>query len=380
MPPDVLPVLGNRYGDWLCLRLGADDRVAEILHWYHGGGDWIPWGRTLAEAIAFQQIRDRLSGPEYRHSDPAEIVRRSAADDPLFAWARQHLPAEVTTRIDQLDAAASGSDAKASLDALLATDVAVVPLHAEAILRALETPLRNANRTLLAGLPVDWETEARLWRFDADLIPESQREAVAGLLEVPAEALNRQDWDRAERLARRVAAMRCDLAWAGSIVGWAAERRGDRAAAAVAYCRVLPASAFADQSVRFRIHGHEQDKFAGERLESLLAAEPNLLDHDQAACHHRDYWQCWSKSSPAERPAAVAAYWAGQADQAAAEGDWPAAYHALVAQGWDLGLPSLVDYVPLLQQIVAAAQHAGYAARAAVATTHLQCLQQRFPG
>src|SRR5690606_36855447 len=46
MLPDTLPIVGNDYGDWLCLRIAPDGQVSEVLHWSHGGGDWIPYGRS----------------------------------------------------------------------------------------------------------------------------------------------------------------------------------------------------------------------------------------------------------------------------------------------------------------------------------------------
>ena len=52
MLPDSLPLVGNRYGDWLCLRVGADNSVAEVIHWYHGGGDWMKLSRLIASAAA----------------------------------------------------------------------------------------------------------------------------------------------------------------------------------------------------------------------------------------------------------------------------------------------------------------------------------------
>ena len=41
MLPDTLPLVGNQYGDWLCVRIAPEGRVAEILCWNHGGGDWV---------------------------------------------------------------------------------------------------------------------------------------------------------------------------------------------------------------------------------------------------------------------------------------------------------------------------------------------------
>ena len=72
MPCDFLPVLGNDRGDWLCVRFGNDNSANEIIHWYHGGGDWIPWGQTLAEAIVFDSVRAKLPGNRRDHAISAE--------------------------------------------------------------------------------------------------------------------------------------------------------------------------------------------------------------------------------------------------------------------------------------------------------------------
>ena len=53
MLPDTLPIIGNDYGDWLCLRIAADGTVSELVQWSHGGGDWIPYGNTLAEGLLY---------------------------------------------------------------------------------------------------------------------------------------------------------------------------------------------------------------------------------------------------------------------------------------------------------------------------------------
>ncbi|MHB8972181.1 MAG: SMI1/KNR4 family protein, partial [Pirellulaceae bacterium] len=53
MLPDTLPIIGNDYGDWLCLRIAADGTVSELVQWSHGGGDGIPCGKTLAEGLLY---------------------------------------------------------------------------------------------------------------------------------------------------------------------------------------------------------------------------------------------------------------------------------------------------------------------------------------
>ncbi|MEO1526485.1 MAG: SMI1/KNR4 family protein [Planctomycetota bacterium] len=60
MPCDLLPLVGNSMGDWLCLRMATDGSASEVVYWYHGGGDWITWGNGLAQALLFAHVRKRL--------------------------------------------------------------------------------------------------------------------------------------------------------------------------------------------------------------------------------------------------------------------------------------------------------------------------------
>lgn len=374
MPPDALPILGNEYGDWLCLRFGADNQVREIIHWYHGGGDWIPWGRTLPEAIAFQMIRDHLPGRHYRHADPAERIRRCEPSDPHYQWAQRHLPAATTQIIDSFDSHDAPQPVLPLLEQLIATGVATVSLHAEAILRSLDTPLRQLTRNMVAPLGVDWENEAIGWRFDADLVPRKHRAALAGILQVDESELGGQNWEAAGQHAASVADSRNDLGWAPLTLGWIAEKRNQLPEALRNYSQAILASVFADQSVRFRTHGNEEDKFAARRLTVLLKQHS-----DQTVAVNADYWQAWSGSPSGERPTAIADYWMRRAQQATDQGRWSAAYDALVQSGWDLGRTSIRQYGPLLKQIADAAAQAGQTARAAVAAAHLRCFEQRFP-
>ncbi len=374
MPPDALPILGNEYGDWLCLRVGSDNQVREIIHWYHGGGDWIPWGRTLPEALAFQMIRDHLPGRHYRHADPAERIRRSQPSDLHYQWAQQHLPAATTEIIATLISDQTAQSVLPLLEQLIATGVATVSLRAEAILRSLDTPLRQLTRTMAATLGIDWENEAIGWRFDADLVPRKHRAALAALLQVDETELGGQNWELAGQHAAEVASGRHDLGWAPLTLGWIAEKQNDLSQAVRNYSQAMLASVFADQSVRFRTHGNEEDKFSTRRLAALLDQHS-----DQTLPLNADYWQVWSSSSSSERPAAIADYWMHRAQNASDQGNWSAAYDALVQSGWDLGLTSIRQYGPLLKQISHAAQQAGQTARAAVAAAHLRCFEQRFP-
>ena len=86
MLPDTLPIIGNDYGDWLCLRIAADGTVSELVQWSHGGGDWIPYGNSLAEGLLYDAAV-RVMYPHratFAEAEPAESEVYRAAE-----WARQ---------------------------------------------------------------------------------------------------------------------------------------------------------------------------------------------------------------------------------------------------------------------------------------------------
>ena len=86
MLPDTLPIISNNYGDWLCLRIDADGTVAEVLHWSHCGGDWIPYGRTLAEGLLYDAALHVLYPKRASFSDPVPPDRQVFAP---AEWARR---------------------------------------------------------------------------------------------------------------------------------------------------------------------------------------------------------------------------------------------------------------------------------------------------
>ena len=93
MSCDLIPLVGNTSGDWLCVRVGEDSHASEVVQWYHGGGDWIPWGRDIAQAIIFDGLIDRISPDSRRHAVPAVAPRSTShtdGDDGLLVWALGH--------------------------------------------------------------------------------------------------------------------------------------------------------------------------------------------------------------------------------------------------------------------------------------------------
>ncbi len=375
MPPDLLPLVGDQYGDWLCLRVAADNSVQEIVHWYHGGGDWIPWGQTLPEAFAFQQTRDHLPGLPFRHADPAAPLRTSQADDPHFLWAKRFLPLAAVQLIEGLAAGAVSQPSLYVIEQLIGSEVATTALHAEAILQALDTPLRRLTPAQANELGIVWDGELDGWLLDAAVAPPDALQRLATRLHQEVSQLKQQDWDTAAQHASAVASTRGDLSWPLHILAWTAERRREPGAALESYGRALTTSVFTDQSVRFRTHNRQEEKRSATRLAQLLKQHPELGDEWHG---DREYWQVWSTATAADRQTAIAQLWQQRASSAEAGGHWQTAYEAYVQAGWDLGLTSMLAYGPLLRHIADAAERAGQPARAAVAAAHARCFAQRF--
>ncbi len=98
MLPDTLPLIGNEYGDWLCVRVDEDNRFGELVHWYHGGGDWIPVGKSIAEAVLHDivdQFRPRkgqvLRGSSRKHC--------SRAPQPSHSTDKRRAPPELDAEL-----------------------------------------------------------------------------------------------------------------------------------------------------------------------------------------------------------------------------------------------------------------------------------------
>lgn len=365
MPPDFLPLLGNTAGDWLCARIGAEGCGDQIVHWYHGGGDWIPWGRTLAEAIVFDAVHARLPGPSRRHSVPAESPRLDAAgslSDPLLAWAAKRVPAPVA---ELIPSQVAGKDLG---DRMIEAGVAEVAVRCELVQAALAEPLSGRlDADTAARLGFDWHQAVR-WCFDLGLIPPEARDR---LREEFGLALGRsQDWAEAAEHCRRVQQLAPELAWPWELLGYAEQRRGALASAVALYRQAAAKSGFTDQSIRLRTHWTSDSaaKFSVAMLRQLAPASMS----------ESPYLRALGLREVQARRRAVSEQWSQQAGAALADGNAAEAYRCFMAAGWDLGAGSIASYAELLDGLVDSAQQAGWAARAALAKTHRACLMERY--
>ena len=364
MLPDTLPLIGNRYGDWLCLRVGTQGEIREVIYWCHGGGDWIPYGRSLAEALCYDAAF-RLVYPQREG-----VEAPSAADDPFRAarWASQFFP-DARQRMEQLWAAPDVLPFD-PLQVLLEAQVAEVPVRRDLILRHLETQLKTKSDPRVAQeIGAAWEPDFVSWLFDTALIPELRRGDLSQRFRVPIDELVVQDWEAAERQAVKVCELRQDLGWAFDIAGWAAERRGDFPTAINRYTSGLRASAFADESTKFRTHWFSEGygKFSAARLAVLK-------QHLSPDASNDPFLQIFWKNDPESLRVRVRDYWMGQAQEAYSAGRFLDAYHAYYAAGWDLGLQYLKSYEEVFDGLIASAQAAQAPALAAVAALHRRFL------
>lgn len=370
MLPDTLPLIGNRYGDWLCLRVGPDNSVSEIIHWYHGGGDWIPWGRSLGEAIVFDSLRSRLPGRRQSHAIDAEPRIVSKTENPYLAWALK-FTGEASYNESNHDARVP------SLDWVNEHRWSEVALNCELALNALDSSLRRNMTPDIAGrLGIDWEPQVVSWLFDEALVPEEIRSTLASNAEISLSL--EQQWDVAKSHALNVATKRDDLVWAFDVLGWAEEREGRLEEAAKYYQKGCLALAFADQSIRFRTHWFPQwaGKFSTWRLTQLL--DSGNLDHSKLDAPVRRYLTAITGPSTESLRIRAMAYWRNEAADAVNSGRWQDAYDAFYRAGWDLGTDTMIDFGELLNGLSESAKRAGQSARAAVAEFHLDTFVSRF--
>jgi hypothetical protein len=378
MMPDTLPVAGNRYGDWLCARVAADDSIVEVIHWYHGGGDWIPWGRTLPEAFVFDSIRSRLPGRRQTHSirpDASEDISSveesvTSAMASAVAWSAKWLPPTVTQAVAEL----SGTQLA---EKLIQHHICETAVRCELALNEMDGSVRrHFSASTAAELGIAWDPDGIGWLFDDNRFPKNEPnfiECVAG-----HDDLVWQDWNRIAEHVSPVCQQRSDLGWPFDIAGWAMERQGNFEAATQLYRRGMFAFAFADQSIRFRTHWFPQwaGKFSTWRLSTLI--DTGQIAADKLDPRNTDYLKAIRSGENSQPRQRIFEHWRNLAFEAEAEGRWSDAYDCHYRSGWDLGIDRMGDYREILIGLVRSATNAHQTARAKIAQTHHDCFVARF--
>ncbi len=387
MLPDTLPVLGNEYGDWICVRVTADNRLGELIHWYHGGGDWIPVGTNLAEAILhdtvdqFRPLRNQMLRGAAETLEPMQQGRALLAlEEPrLIDWLVRNLTSvvgdvgSVSQSIQAICSALKQNDYVSGLAMLREQHWASDAVACDLIEQTLQSGLTQlANPKIAKHLEMNWTPDYVRWLFDVADVPVEERTKMAALLGFALEDWPVQNWKIAGDLAREVLQRRGDLGWAFNIAGWAQQRAGNQIEAASIYFQGRHASAFSDQAVRLRTHWCESrfGKFTVTQLESLYEL---LAKADQADSYLATVWQTPEKL----RLNLIQEFWLQEGRKHLAADNPERAYENFYRAGWDFGVQRLSEYSRILELLVQSASAAGWTGRATVAQTHLACLRSR---
>jgi hypothetical protein len=399
MLPDTLPWIGNSYGDWLCLRIGPGGDILECLYWSHGGGDWLPYGRTLAEALLYDACRARelLRHHQPDHQPRNQPRNQPVGPQPLTSNANSAPSPNSEPEGDDLPSgpwdahAAWGWRHSGLIDGdwpevrdgeiamlrrrLASEGLARWALARDSVLDQLNCGLRTRSDYRVASrLGISWEPDYVRWMFDTGTVPAGERRRLAVFFAAEETELFDQNWLEAERLASLVMAERHDMGWAFDIAGWAAERRGEPHLAAQRYLAGLRASLFADHTVPFRTHwaADRLAKFSAARLEQLRDLLPNQSLRDP-------YLRLFLEDDPQSLRDRVHAYWVQLARAAEAAGEPRLAYERYYAAGWDLGLDRLELYADVLAGLERAATAIGATALARIARLQRDLLAVGWP-
>ncbi|KAA5540228.1 SMI1/KNR4 family protein [Roseiconus nitratireducens] len=373
MPCDFLPVLGNDMGDWLCIRVGDDGSTDQIIHWYHGGGDWIPWGNSLSQAILFDQVRGRLPGSRGHAVAPLKTESTSdpaGGDRRLAEWAIGRLSA--TTR--------TAAKAVATLQELSGYELANALLEqhwCEPAVRCQMIIDALANRWLTPEQIQSWQLDdadqVQQWLFDNRRIAPERLSQIASQHGISVDQLLAdQSWADVAMHCRHVVQSAPELSWGYELLGYSHEREGEIEQAIELYRRGLNCSVFTDQTVRVRTHGFDAggQKFSATRLQAI--------GYRPAGEFEREYLQRLGFDDTDRRREAVQSFFSDLAAEAERQGDPGRAHRLWCRAGWDLGAEPMTAFAELLSRTTAAAKDAGRPAMGAVAATHRECFRQRY--
>ncbi len=359
MLPNVLPIVSNRYGDWLCGRVDQAGTIVEVLHWYHGGGDWIPYGKSFAEALLYDACQAAV--PNALNGKPGRLPFE------FGLWLAEHLNSD-PKEIEAVWGLFHDGLIFDGLQMLLECEWCQVVVHRDLVEMALAGPLRICSDPGLGR--IGSHAEITRWKFDAKLTPESSRDRISQLLDMPFRDWSSQNWALAHEFARRITKTRSDLAWAWHIAGYAEQVQGNAAGAAHSYYQGLGASVFSDQSVRMRTHWFEDrfGKFSAAQLYELRDSLPASIRVD-------DYLNVlWSSDPSTTVSQQVTDYWQSKALQST---DSEAAYQNWMRAGWDVGCQQWNRFETIFDGLIESAEATQWTALAKLARSHLIALRNR---
>ncbi len=338
MLPDTLPILSNGYGDWICVRVGADGQFGELLHWYHGGGDWIPVGQNLAEAI----LHDAVDV----HRPVRKQMLRGAVETARSQNTTDHSQALINWCVESL----------ASVRKDLSKD---------SVVQIVEAAQKGQYAVALSLL-----VQAQL-AFEAAVCDTTEQMIQQA---VPSEhgslnMLEDEDCNRIAELCGSIIERRQDLGWAYSLLGWCQHHAGPKELSKTTYFSGRFASAFSDQSVRLRLHRFEQryGKFSIAQLANARKDLPESISSDE-------YLSLYLNHRDTNLVSRIQDFWLNNAQSAFASGDYAEAYRCAYNAGWDIGATSMPSYRKILDFLYRTSKAAGWAGRAEVAKAHLEAI------
>lgn len=390
MPPNFLPLVGNNQGDWLCLRVGLTDPdgqlgsqscrdtfgdlvPTDVVHWYHGGGDWLPWGDGLAEALLFDWSVRRLPSGEVRHADPAESSEETAEThawgaSPIESWMEQQL-----------------GDAARVMRPLAGSDL-VAAFHERDLSHAAVVCQEAIHAT-----PHDAGDSA--WVLDRCLR------------------------NRVETTAERFG----ELAWPHELLGQDAMHRGSTQEASRHFTRALLCSRFTDQSVRLKTSWatsgndaavkfplHPTNRWTGWGADVWATPDGSGEERGLSALHRLPVTG-WNRNAETDDVSGDAAFvnvdpsaWMHEyvdrlvgsdegcdlqdltrwlirsSETALARGLKTESLRLAMAAGWDVGAEPLRDYGGVLEHYARTCEASGYESLSRLGWTHRRCFRARY--
>ncbi|MDA7949874.1 MAG: SMI1/KNR4 family protein [Pirellulaceae bacterium] len=381
LPPDTLPLLSNGLGDWLLLRVLPSGEISEVICWRHSGGDWVPWGRTLAEALLFDTIRQQQGVAQ-------EDTRQIDKSEPAMLWCLENLPLDSTQESNLLYEITKSrlvATPKVSDPVCYPTQNPIVPdlwellvdyRLCEVVARRdlcqyyLNSPLRErAHLTDAQKLNVSWRPDFIQWLSDTRTIPEEKRSLLQEYYNLGEDELFNQDWEKVRDLLHPLVQKRGDLMWVLNLAGWQAEVLHQPDQAIMYYYQAIKASSFTDESVRFRMNWTEESfwKFPAARLYSYAKVVPEALKKD-------DYLQILWEQDISNLPNTVARYWFEKGVQCKRKGEYWQAYQNFYKAGWDVEHSTLQMFPTILQELSVCANNSGGRGLARLAEMYHQAL------
>lgn len=362
MPCDFLPILGNNLGDWLCVRIGTDSSASQIVHWYHGGGDWIPWGTTLAQAIYFDHVRERLPGGGRDHAiaaSSAETDEPNQVSQRLTNWAIDRLEDNAVRSLERL----SGRELA---DAMLERRISEPAVLCQLSIDALDNPLISDQ--MIRSWKINDADHIQQSLFDNRLMDDAMVDQITSQNVTADSVLAQQDWSAVQTHCRRATEIAPDLAWGWDLLGYSYQRSDDVVTAEQLYRQGLECSIFTDQTVRVRTHGFNGD---GQKFSALRLIQ---LGYQPATQNERDYFHLLCSPSADQRRSQVREHFCNLAKQA----DSKTAHDLWMRAGWDLGAEPMLAFAELIEQASASAAEAGRTGQSQLAITHRNCFRDRY--